>query len=456
MSVTATLCEKIVATTYDQLTPEAVTAARRLVLDGLSVALAGTHEQAIRILADHFRSFGGSPDATAIGFGFKLPTVFAAALNGAAMHVLDFEPMWSPATHAVSVTLPAILALAEQRRMGGRDVIAALVKAVEIQGLIRAASHQDEHGTTQFHPPGLVGPMGSAVGAGHMLGLDAGQLANALGIASSRCGSVLGNVGTMTKSTHCGQAGALGLDAALLASRGFTANPESFDAPRAYADVFFHGTFKPEEMLAFGPPFRLVDPGYVVKMFPSQFATQFAITAGLELHPQIGDPARIRAVTLTAPSMPYIDRPTPETGLSGKFSLQYTLSSALLRGKVQISTFTDTAVQDPEIRALLAKVKLATDKTIPARFDRMHVEATVEMDDGRVLRARCNGPRGHWGTPPLGADEHLVKVRDCLATAGLSTDEAEHVIAAASKVETLDAAGIAALIAVVGKTRAVH
>jgi len=42
MTVTAELCEKIVASTYDDLTPEAIAAARRLVLDGLSITLAGT------------------------------------------------------------------------------------------------------------------------------------------------------------------------------------------------------------------------------------------------------------------------------------------------------------------------------------------------------------------------------------------------------------------------------
>ena len=89
----------------------------------------------------------------------------------------------------------------------------------------------------------------------------------------------------------------------------------------------------------------MVDPGYVIKLFPSQFATQFVITAGLELHRRIGDPQLIRAVRVVAPQMPYINRPRPNTGLEGKFSVQYVLSTALLRGHVNIDTFTDAAVQ---------------------------------------------------------------------------------------------------------------
>ena len=68
-------------------------------------------------------------------------------------------------------------------------------------------------------PPGVVGPIGAAVAASHLLGLDAAHIAHAIGIASSRCGGLFANVGTMTKSTHCGYAAALGLEAALLAER---------------------------------------------------------------------------------------------------------------------------------------------------------------------------------------------------------------------------------------------
>ena len=91
--------------------------------------------------------------------------------------------MWSPATHALSTTLPVALALAEARGAPGREVLTALVKGIEIQGWLREASGQFTPDVLQFHPPGLVGPMGAVAAAGHLLGLDAGRLANAFGIA---------------------------------------------------------------------------------------------------------------------------------------------------------------------------------------------------------------------------------------------------------------------------------
>jgi aconitate decarboxylase len=239
----------------------------------------------------------------------------------------------------------------------------------------------------------------------------------------------------------------LGLEAAMLVARGFTANPEPFEAHQGYVHAFFTPDFQPRDLLNFGPPFRVVDPGYVIKLFPSQFATQFVITAGLELHRRIGDAKLIRAVRLVAPQMPYINRPRPSTGLEGKFSVQYTLATALVRGLVNIDTFTDEAVRAPEIAAMLDKISVEMVPHIPARFDLMHVEAEVELTDGRVVHTRCDGPRGMWGQPAISDAEHLVKVRDCLSKR-LPPERMERCIALARTIDTLDAAGVSELLAI--------
>jgi 2-methylcitrate dehydratase PrpD len=451
MGLTAELCERIAASRFQDLPPEAIAAARRLVLDGLAVAVAGAVEEAaIPIMAAHYRRLGGEPLCTAIGCGFRTDPVRAAALNGAAMHVLDFEPMWSPATHALSTTLPVVLALAEARGASGAEVLTALVKGIEIQGWLREASGQFTPDVLQFHPPGLVGPMGAAAAAGHLLQLDPERLANAFGIAASRAGSVFGNVGTMTKSTHCGQAASLGLEAALLAEAGFTGDTATFESPQGYAATFYRGTFMPEQLLKFGGmPWRVVQPGYAIKMFPSQFGTHFVITAGLALRERIADLASVRSITLTAPQMEYVNRPNPETGLSGKFSLQYTLASALLDGKVGIHTFTDARLQAADMQALLRKIAVRMDPAIPARFETMHVLLTAEMADGRIVETRCDGPRGMWGQPPIANADHLVKIRDCLSVQ-LTADEVERCIGMASSFETLAPQQVGDLISLMG------
>jgi aconitate decarboxylase len=454
-SLTEQVCRRIVETGTKDLSAAAVAAAKRLILDGIAVAVAGCRaEEAPGILAEHAREMGGSPQATVIGFGFKSSVVSAALINGAAMHVLDYEPMWSPANHALSTSLPTVLALAEILPVNGREMITALIKATEIQGWMRQASGLYESRGLSFHPPGMVGPLGAATAAGHLMGFDVTQMRHAIGLAASRCGSVLANAGTMTKSTHCGLAGSLGLDAALLARRGFTANLNVIEDPRGYAKAFFGQTADPAALTRFGPPWRLVDPGYAIKMFPSQFGTHFVITAALEARRQIADPKSIKAVEIRGPVMTYVDRPQPDTGLAGKFSFQYTAACALLDGAVKIDSFTDARRFAPDMVAMLAKITVKQLPDMPAAFETMHVEVDVALVDGTVVTTRCNRPAGAWGEV-IPAEVHLPKVRDCLKY-GLDRDTAARVIATVDRFETLESADVRALIALVGPSGGPH
>ncbi len=450
MGITADFCEKISSITYDQLPAAVVVAARQLFLDALAVGVAGAEEEAIQILSEQYRGYGARPEATVLGLGYRTAAPWAAAVNGAAMHVLDFEPMWSPATHALSTTVPSVLALAEARRASGEDILIALVKGIEAQAWIREAGHASTLTGEIFHPPGVVGPVGSAVAAGHILGLSSAELSQAIGIAGSRAGSLFANAGTMTKCTHCGYAAQAGLESALLASRGFTSNPDVLDAPNGYATAFLGREFDPSKLLGIGSSYRMVEPGYALKLFPSQYGTHFAITAGLELFSNIDDHQRIRRIKLRAPVMPYVDRPFPASGLSGKFSFQYTFCRALTDGRVTIETFADDRVTEPAIVQLLSKVELNMDPSIPARFEAMHFEAEVELADGAVLTSRCDHPRGAWGTRPISPDEHRHKVRDCLSRR-MTDAEVDRCMDFASNIDRLDNGEVAELLAIAGQ-----
>ena len=152
---------------------------------------------------------------------------------------------------------------------------------------------------------------------------------------------------------------------------------------------------------------------------------------------------------LVGPVMPYVNRPAPETGLAGKFSFQYVLAAALLDGKVGIGTFTDATLHRPDLQALLHRIAFRMDNDIPPRFETMHVEATIELTDGRTLTAHCDGPRGVWGRPPIPEAEHLLKVRDCLS-ARLPPDAVERCIALAGTLDHQSADGVRELMALIG------
>jgi 2-methylcitrate dehydratase PrpD len=448
MGVTEAFVRILSEITTATLPVAAIAAAQRLILDGLAVAVAGSREPAVRIIAAHLRALGGSSQATAIGQGFQTSLTSAAYINGAAMHVLDYEPMWLPPNHATSTTLPAVLALGEHLGANGRDLIIALVRGVEAQGRLRVASGQYEPRDLTFHPPGVVGVIGSAIASASLLGLDVERSRHAVGIAASRASSLIGNIGTMTKSAHCGAAASGGLDAALLAARGFTANRDIIEAEHGFAEAFFNRDYKSAALTDRGTPLRIIQPGYATKMFPSQYATHFAILAALEARRKIPRVEAIAEVELVGPIMPYIDRPRPTTGLAGKFSIQYVVACALLDYGVAIDTFTDERCARPDVGALLGRIRLRQTADIPASLDKMWVEVNVALIDGARFSGRCNRPPGAWGEPPSDAD-HMIKVNDCMRRV-LDTATIDESVEAIGSFDQLDAAGVRRLMASLG------
>jgi aconitate decarboxylase len=409
---------------------------KRLIADGVAVAMAGTRERAPAILAKHVRDTGASPLATVWGFGFKTAPAQAAYVNAAAMHVLDFEAMSNPPTHAVSPTVPAAFALAEARRAGGRELLVACAKGFEMQGRVLLAANP-ARGSLQFHTPGIIGVMGSAVAASHLLRLDARQLAHALGAAASRCGGLPANSGSMVKCTHCGNVAAAGLEAAMLAARGFTAHPGILEAPHGYVSTFFTESFDYEKLLQYGRPWRFVDPGMAIKFYPSKYPTHFAIAAALEARDKIGGPARIREVRIVTPEILDANRPRPRGGLEGKFSFQYAAAAALLDGEVGIRTFTDKRRFRPDMVALLEKVSLVYDKSLSQDTRHMQVALEVVLDDGSRHAAVCRRPPGGWGLP-VDEPQHRAKLRDCLR-ARLDTARTDRVLDLLGRLEQLTA-----------------
>jgi aconitate decarboxylase len=394
---------------------------RLLLLDGLAVAVAGAGERGPSLMAAQARSESPGGPSTVIGQGFTTSVVNAARVNGMAMHVMDYEPMWNPPNHALSPLLPALLALAEEREQEGAGpqghaVLRAIAKGVEAQGRLRLASGQIEPAKLSIHPPGAVGALATALACGDMLGLHGEQLAAAVGIASSRTGGLLANVGSMTKALHCGDAAANGVQAAMLAAQGFSADPDALGNARGWGASLFGSTFDRQHLLAPVDKGLALNPGPAWKLFPSQFATHFGITAALAARDAMGDKManRIARVKLRTPPMPYIDRPHPQSGLDGKFSWQYTAAIALLDGKVEPASFEDTRRFRNDAIELLDRTVLVNDPAISGRFDQMHVEIEIKLDDGTIVRRRCDAPLGSWSRP-VSADRVMEKVRALIA-----------------------------------------
>lgn len=441
MEITRTLAEYVVRTGYADLPEEAVTQARRAVLDTLGVMLAGSAEPCARIAAEVVAGEGGKPVATVIGQGFAAPTRGAALVNGTAAHALDYDDViTSMRGHPSPPLLPAVLAAAEETNASGRDLIAAYVTGFEVQCKVGRGLGQS-HYPHGWHATSTLGTLGAALAAAKLYRLDVERTRMALGIAASLAGGSRQNFGTMTKPLHPGAAAQGGILAAQLAARGFTADAEIVEAPLGFLNLFSPAQdAEPDKVLPeLGNPLDIVAVGIGVKKYPCCYGTHSALDAIIELRGQHGFTAdEVEWITVTVPqsggqpllkprngsapagtreappvAMGPLIHPRPTTGLEGKFSMQYCMAAAALDGSPVLDTFLDEAVRRPAAQALLRRVEFVQ-AAEQAPVGGGYAEVAVTLKNGSTLRSRVNQPRG-GPDRPLSWDELAAKYRDCAA-----------------------------------------
>ncbi len=417
VNATEKIARFIAQTRYEDIPRPVLDATRTIILDGVANVLAGSTQPLLEHIRRYVDRLGGRAECTVVGSTSRTNPPLAAFANGAAMHVLDYEPQGIPSTHGTSTLLPGILALAEVNGASGRDIVTAFSVGWEVQQRIAMAA-RNAH-SRPFHPPGIYGPPACASGCAKLLGLDEHKVRMALGIATSRTGGLFANNGTMTKCTHPGNAGRMGVEAVLLAADGFTANDSIFETLRGYVETIFGDDFEWDALLGgLGERWNVQEHGFNIKRYPAQIGMQWATESVVLLR----EKNRIRAedvewIELEVSSRrPGLTRPAPATGLDGKFSYEYCAAVALTQDQVGIDSFSDAVRFSAPVEAALKKVRLKPNPDISTATTDTWVQARAGLKDGRVLVERCDAYRGA-ARNPIQRDAHLVKVRDCMRRA---------------------------------------
>lgn len=406
--------------------PEAVRViARAAMLDGLACAIAGRDERVTRELRGFAVEQGSHARASLWGTGERVSPGLAALVNGAAAHALDFDDVsWAMNGHPTVPLLPAAFAAAEAAGRSGADLLRAYVVGFEVEARLGQALGKP-HYERGWHATSTLGVFGATAAAAVLLGLDAGALRRAFGIAASRASGTRGNFGTDTKPLHAGLAARAGLEAAELATRGVTAREDAVEMEMGLADLY--GGKRPLELATLGAPFALETPGVELKPYPSCRFTHRAIDAVLALREKHGG-RELRAFECAAEplGLKVLIYAEPRTGLEAKFSLQYCVAVAWLDGWPGLGAFSDSRACAADVRALLHRVSVRE-----ARGPDEEVE--LVFADGTRVRETVRLARGNPQNPLSDADR-IAKVKLCVEPA-LGVERTRELIAAFERLE---------------------
>jgi 2-methylcitrate dehydratase PrpD len=437
VDVTQELARFVAGTDSEAIGDAARELARRAFLDTLGVALAGSREEAARIVADTVRSDGGVEEATVIGAGFRVPAGAAALANGTAAHALDYDDVAVNLRGHPSVPLfPALLALGEKLSASGRDVLDAFVLGFEVECKLGRAIG-GHHYALGWHATSTLGTIGAAAGCARLLRLDAERTQTALSLAASLASGLQQNFGTMTKPLHAGLAARNGITAATLVEHGFTANDRAIEGESGFFRTMSGGAeIDPTAAVrGLADPWEIVSPGISVKLYPCCYATHRAIDAALEVRGHLGDASEIAGIEVTVSPgtlVPLMNR-LPRTGLEAKFSLEYCLAAAFVDGTVNLGSFLDDQVDRPPVQRLVERTSVREEGS-PGQFPIGGVaEVAVTTNDDSRHRARIEAARGDPRNP-LSWEDLAAKFRDC-ALLALPAGRIEPVI---SLIERLD------------------
>jgi 2-methylcitrate dehydratase PrpD len=248
--------------------------------------------------------------------------------------------------------------------------------------------------------------------------LDRHQTAQALSIAASLASGLRRNFGTMVKSLHAGIAAANGWQAARLAAAGIASAPEAIEE-RGFLHAFTGGaTDRWPDDHPLGQPYVLAHPGFERKRYPCCYMLHKMIEATLSLARQHGitlsDLARARVDMPRGGTQP-LSHPFPKTGLNALFSGPYAVVASLADGRIDLRSFTDAAVQRPEIQARLRDVQLL-EGTVPpgnGELGNAPVTVTLGLRDGTSRSHTVHAPPGSLRDPITPA-QLAAKWADCL------------------------------------------
>lgn len=414
-TITQTLSEWASRLTFEDLTPEAIDAAKRFLYDSVGCGLGGFQQEDCQLMLDYVVEMGGADHCTCIGSGHRTSAENATLYNALAIRAMDYNDIyWKADPCHPSDIIPAATSICEWKKLSGRELIVGIVLAYEMEMRYCEAGEPGirEKGWHHATLTAFVSPMVAA----RMLGLDAKTMQHAIGISASHSctlGAVTAGKLTMMKNTVDPLATQAGVRAALLAQAGYSGPEHVVDGKEGLVHCFGPRWHLDKLTDGLGQRFKIVDCG--MKAFPIEALSHSPLTATLKIVREhaIGpdDVAQIKVETIARAadilSDPAKYRPTSKE--TADHSLPYCLAVAIADGQVTPRQFTNERINDPKLHPLMDAVQAVGNDEFEALFPTSQpARVTITTKTGRSHSARVDVPKGDC-RDPMAIEEIEVK-----------------------------------------------
>ncbi|MBI2986875.1 MAG: MmgE/PrpD family protein [Deltaproteobacteria bacterium] len=372
-TISERLAEYVAGMVLGDFPPEVVAKTKLCILDTIGCMLRGSRDEVAASLAAHALRYGPPGPCTIFGHSGSVGPEHAALANGTSAHVLEWDAGHRPSdNHLGGVVLPATLAMAQVRGSSAAELLLSVALGYDVMGRIGEAVCLPRN-ATPFHGTGTTGVFGSAAAVGKLLGLNARQLANALGVAGDGASGLreISPTGVDCFVLHAGKASQSGITAALLAAEGFQAPATIIEGRYGFCNAMTPEA-RPELICAeLGQRFAVVECGFKVHACHGGLFT--AIDAALWLRTEHNlDPGSIQRIKVALPES-VRDRYTcqqqpPPSVAAARWSISFTVAAALHDGEVTHRQLSQIKLADPGIAALVEKVELVSDSEVEEIF----------------------------------------------------------------------------------------
>lgn len=392
------LVKYIAGTARRSYPPEVTDLALKTLVDYLGCAVGAWNDETVlpaRRVVERWKASGNAR----IYLGGRTTPALAAFVNASMSHALDYDDSHAGgAGHPSGPCWSAALALAQEYGTSEKETLAAFITGFDVMAKLSGGWVPGVGRGLQrrgWHPTSIFGRVGAAAVGCVMMKLDDARIANALGVAATTAGGLVGSFGTHGKPFHSGKAAMDGILSAQLAADGFMAATHLYELEKGLLDALIQDRMVEVPALDdFEIKWELREDQF--KPFASCRATHSSIQAARSLADQVHGRKISKVHAKVHPNaMVAAGKLAPRTPLEGKFSVTFCIALGLSGYRVVASDFTEKVFNDSIVVDLVPRITVEVVQDQPA----FKAFLEVTLDDGKRLYGETQCVLGHPDNP---------------------------------------------------------